>query len=298
MKMLFTERGAALIVLVIVIVIIGIMGTGVVSIMGVKQRSYPFQVQSYQALNIANAGVEFAIRYANDRYVNFGESTQTSLGSPRTVSFGTGNCGTFTIQYLGGAAYTLRSLGVCGNTQREVRINKFAGYTQGSGLILTDVVNSAYPPIKGCYSNCPDIPSRVVSAPVTNMFDQDIYVKYIEVTFEPTPPGNSNLVLGLYLDGTFVYNPGTDTMNPNYNGYDSICIPTPGGGGCSGSAITPAKIPYAFNLNLRIPPGSFTQMLDLKSTSMPAGTNIIIKFYFDFDTNYLNLQSATMSFVI
>jgi hypothetical protein len=297
MRMLFTERGASLIVLVIVIVAIGIIGAGVVSLMGVKQRSYPLQAQSYQALNLANAGIEFAIRYANDRYMNFGESTQDSLGSPKTVSFGSGNCGTFTIRYIGGTDYTLTSLGVCGNAQRTVRVNQFAGYAQGSGLILTEIVDSVYPPIQGCYTYCSGPSNQNVSVPLTNTYDRDIYIKYITVTLTPAQ-GSTNLVSGLYLDGALVYDPGTDTTNPNYKrqGHDDyVCIPTPAGG-CASPAVTPVKIPHAFNLNLRIPPGSFTQLLDFKSSSI-RGTYTVV-FYYDFNTNYLNLQSATMTFAI
>jgi len=298
MKTGYTERGASLVILIIIIVTLGILGTGIVSIMGVKQRSYPLQAQSYQAYNLANAGAEFAIRYANDRYVNFGESTQTSLGSSKTVSFGSGNCGTFTIQYLGGADYTLKSLGVCGNAQREVRINKFAGYMQGSGFILTDVVDSVYPPKQGCYTFCSGPANQNVSIPVTNTYDGDIYIKYITVTLDPAQ-GSANIISGLYQDGVLVYDPVTDKTNPNYQHHgkdDYVCIPAPGGSGCNASAIAPVKIPYAFNLNLKIPPGSFTQLLDFKSASI-TGT-YTIKFYFDFDTNYNNLQSATMTFTI
>jgi hypothetical protein len=298
MKIEFTDKGMSLIILMGIIVAIGIIGAGIVSFMDVKQRSYPLQAQSYQALNLANAGVEFAVRYAYDRYAGSKQSAQDSLGSPKTISFGSGNCGTFTIQYLGGADYTLKSLGVCGNAQREIRINKFAGYVQGNGLILTEVVNSAYPPIQGCYTYCPGPANKNASVPLTNTFGQDIYVKYIEIMLEPDQ-GSTNLVSGLYLDGTLVYDPATDTTNPNYmkQGQDDyICLTTPAGNGCSAPAVTPAKIPYAFNLNLIIPPGSSTQILYFKSASI-SGT-FTIKLYYDFDSNYNNLQSATMSFTI
>jgi hypothetical protein len=287
MKIEFTDRGMSLIILMGIIVAVGIIGAGIVSFMDVKQRSYPVQVQSYQALNLANAGAEFAIRYANDRYVDAKQSAQDSLGLPKTISFGSGNCGTFTIQYIGGADYTLKSLGVCGNAQREVRITKFAGYVQGSGLILTEVVDSNYPPTEH---------SHDASVPITNTFDQDIYIKYMEVTLN-SGQGSKNLIAGVYLDSMLVYDPATDKTNPNYVSHkDTICIPTLEGSGCDTPAVTPAKIPFAFNFNLRIPPGSFTQLLNFSSGSV--GGTYTIKLYFDFDTNYNNLQTATMSFTI
>ena len=57
---LSNKRGAALIILIIVITITGLIGAGILSMMGAKQRSYAFQLQSYQAYMLAHAGVEFA----------------------------------------------------------------------------------------------------------------------------------------------------------------------------------------------------------------------------------------------
>ena len=59
---LSNKRGAALVILIIVITITGLIGAGILSMMGAKQRSYAFQLQSYQAYMLAHAGVEFAIR--------------------------------------------------------------------------------------------------------------------------------------------------------------------------------------------------------------------------------------------
>lgn len=292
-----TERGIALIVLIVIIVLVGVLSAGIVAIMGAKQRSYPIQAQSYQALNLANAGAEFAIRYAYDQYKNYGASVGTSLGSPITVSLGTGS---FEIKYEGGTGYILRSTGICGGAKREVHIHRFPGFVQGSGLVLTDVIDSGYPPIQGCYNGeyCPGQQNQNISIPLTNLYDRDIYIKGFEITLEPGQ-GSDNLIAGVYFGSSLIYDPDNETNNPNYEkkgnkGY--ICIPTAGHTGCNSNSITPAKIPYGYNLNARIPPGSVLEILDFKSASIRG--QYTIKFFYDFETTYTNLQSTTVTFNI
>ncbi len=77
--MLFNERAVALVILIIVITVTALIGAGVVSFMGAKQKSYPYQVQSYQAYMIAHSGVEFAVRYAHDNKDGFSTSPGTYI---------------------------------------------------------------------------------------------------------------------------------------------------------------------------------------------------------------------------
>ena len=63
MKTLSNNRGVALIVLIVAMTLIAILGTSFVSLMGSKQKGFLYQIDSYRALNLANAGVEYAIRY-------------------------------------------------------------------------------------------------------------------------------------------------------------------------------------------------------------------------------------------
>jgi len=290
MKIKFTDKGLSLVVLIIIITVFGFLATGIVSFIGAKQKSYPVHVQSYQALALANGGIEFAIRYANDKY-QIGQSVQESLGSPVTVNFGNGS---FTIQYIGGTNYTLKSVGTSGNATREVRVNRFPGYSQGTGFILTKTIDPNYSPSSYSYS---------VNIPLTNLYDRTIYIKYITLTFNPTQ-GSRNRIQTIYFGGSKVYDfinniPYNDFTNPNADGsgYNrGICIPTSGGTGCPSGSLTPAKIPYAFNLNLAIPPGAITEILNFNSASI-MGT-YIVNFFYDFDTNYRDLKTTTMTFII
>ena len=66
MKILFNNKGISLVILLVAMTLITILGTSFVSLMSSKQKGFLYQIDSYRALNIANAGVEYAIRFASD----------------------------------------------------------------------------------------------------------------------------------------------------------------------------------------------------------------------------------------
>jgi hypothetical protein len=128
------KRGAALIILIIVITITGLIGAGILSMMGAKQRSYAFQLQSYQAYMLAHAGVEFAIRYAYDNKDGFKNFPTTYIPSSppgkSIVPFGSGN-GSFELIYNHSVSNgTLTSIGRYGATQRTIRLINFRNYSK------------------------------------------------------------------------------------------------------------------------------------------------------------------------
>lgn len=131
MKMWLTEKGISLIILIISITIMSIIGAGIVSFMGAKQKSYPYQIQSYQALNLANAGVEFAIRYAYDNKngFNLNPGNYIPSASPGKIvePFGAGQ-GTFELIYSTASNGTITSIGTYGLSKRTVRVTDFRNY--------------------------------------------------------------------------------------------------------------------------------------------------------------------------
>lgn len=116
-----TEKGISLVVLIIAITLTSILGVGIVSFMGAKQKALVPQVQSYQAYAIAHAGIEFAIRYAYD---NKDDSDFPSAHFPRTIAFGGG---AFTISY-DVTANTLRSVGIYETATRTIEVTNFRSY--------------------------------------------------------------------------------------------------------------------------------------------------------------------------
>ncbi len=112
--------------LVITMTIIGLIGASIASLMGAKHKELPFQLNSYNALCLANAGVEWATRYIIYDYGPYPDSTTgTTVRLP-----GVGVTNQFTVRYQetasgGIPADTLRSTGDYQGANREVRINQF-----------------------------------------------------------------------------------------------------------------------------------------------------------------------------
>lgn len=74
MKMLSNSKGVSLVVLLIAMTLITILGTSFVSLIASKQKAFVYQIDSYRALNLANAGVEYAVRFASDGTDGLGNS--------------------------------------------------------------------------------------------------------------------------------------------------------------------------------------------------------------------------------
>lgn len=72
--MLSNNKGISLVILIIAMTLIAILGASFVSLVGSKHRGFLYQRDSYRALNIANAGVEYAIRHISD---DLGDATST-----------------------------------------------------------------------------------------------------------------------------------------------------------------------------------------------------------------------------
>jgi type II secretory pathway component PulK len=119
--MLSTEKGISLIVLLIAITLTSLLGVGVVSFMGAKQKTLVSQAQTYQAYAIAHAGIEFAVRYAYD---NREDNDFPNSHFPKTISFGGGS---FTIAY-DGANNLVRSTGRYETASRTIELTNFRSY--------------------------------------------------------------------------------------------------------------------------------------------------------------------------
>ncbi len=103
--------------LVITMTIIGLIGASIASLMGAKHKELPFQVNSYNTLNLANAGVEWARRY-------FSDGPAYSYFNNRTVTLGTLGTGSFTVTYTSGSD-VLTSVGNYQGVSRRVDVSQF-----------------------------------------------------------------------------------------------------------------------------------------------------------------------------
>jgi hypothetical protein len=143
-KLLSTDRGVALVILVVAITITALIGAGITSFMASKKASEELPIYSYQAYTLAHAGVEFAIRYAHDNWIDF------NLNSANYINNVTPNaCTTLTgkpiydsstppkvLFYLccndcsSGSTTNgwLTSIGVAGAAQKKIVLRNFRSY--------------------------------------------------------------------------------------------------------------------------------------------------------------------------
>lgn len=138
MKILFTNRGLSLVILIIAITLTSLLGATIASVMGAKQKSYPLQAHSYQAYTLAHSGVEFAIRYAYDNRDGFNTSSASpytyipqtgSPSSPKVIDLGDGK--TIELSYLHDTVNhvsKITSIGRYRTAQRKVELINFCNY--------------------------------------------------------------------------------------------------------------------------------------------------------------------------
>jgi hypothetical protein len=295
MKIESTDKGMSLIILLGIIVALGIIGAGIVSFMDVKQRSYPVAVKSYQALNLANAGVEFAIRYANDQNNNpanpgfpnaFLYNTSAYIASPpnwTTINFGNGN---FQINY-NSTTNTLISRGICGIATREVSIKSFLAYALTGGLTL--VPGAANLPHQGEGAN------KEVHIPLMNNFDADIYLFRIDISL--LNAGSNDCLQDINVAAGQVYDYTLDTSNPYYKKNNGICLPQPDN--------PPDPSPQAlFRFNMGAPPyyvhipanSIFTDVISFKSSAR--NDIYYVTLYYSLNSDLSSPQTSIVIFRI
>ncbi|MBA4418133.1 MAG: hypothetical protein C0392_09525 [Syntrophus sp. (in: bacteria)] len=134
----------SIVVLVVIIVAVGLLGAGIVGFVGAKQKSYPFSVNSFRALQIANAGMEAAIRRALDTS-NLANGTIGTSGSQIDLCSG---CGKFYTNYNSGTDI-LTSFGTFSNVSRVVTLTNFSSYASSpSGDVTFDTDIASFSPME------------------------------------------------------------------------------------------------------------------------------------------------------
>ncbi len=121
MRTIFNNKGVSLVVLIVIMLGIALIGGGVAAVMGSKQKSYPFALNSFNAYQIANAGAEFAIRYYKDNAAFPPLNTDISFGG-----------GTFTLSGDISPNNRIISTGTYSGVTRQVTVINFSTYAASS----------------------------------------------------------------------------------------------------------------------------------------------------------------------
>ncbi len=128
------NKGVTLITLIIAITIFAIFITVFSYVMVAKHGSAALYVQSTQAYAVAQAGIEYGIRHATDKYI--ADTTYDYSDFPITKSF---ENGTFVIDYTPATTSVpckLKSTGTVGVATREIILRGFVGVVAGTAISL------------------------------------------------------------------------------------------------------------------------------------------------------------------
>ncbi len=277
MKTLSNNKGVSLIVLIVAMTLIAILGASFVSLMGTKQKSVIYQTDSYRALNIANAGIEYAIRYASEGLDSSGNSIFFSDQQLSTIGKNFSG-GTFSVVYSYSSLIDRDYINVTGTSKistRQVRLSKFRRYI--SPLTLVPLASSR-----------PSLSGNDAVVPIIANNESNFVLNRIDVTL---PAPGSNTYLNILRGGSSVFNYFASSYPP--------CGPIPSptckdfvngiyiaGNGSSGTIqfdlSSPNHIPDAiYTYTLRFssiataPAGQYIMKV---YTSLPSGNPFTIQF--------------------
>ena len=128
----YGNKGVTLITLIIAITIFAVFITVFSYIMIAKHESEPLYVQSTRAYAIAQAGIEYGIRYATDKYL---ANPPTYDYSDLTITESLGN-GSFALEYTAANRGTLTSTGTVGVAERQIILQQFRVLVSGQAITI------------------------------------------------------------------------------------------------------------------------------------------------------------------
>ncbi|HVN97950.1 MAG TPA: hypothetical protein VMT62_16085 [Syntrophorhabdaceae bacterium] len=210
MKILFSNRGISLIVLVIAMTLIAVLGTAFVSMMGSKQKGFSYQADSYRALNLANAGVEYAIRYVSDGLSDATNPSNNFFSNPTGQHDLNFAGGTFSFRYNhpnNRITVTAKYPATNAVATRTVALSNFRRYINPISLVPD---GSSIPTIHG---NNTDVPT------ISNNRDT-FTISRIDVSIIT---GGPSVYINMMRDTTLIFDNSALPSHP-------VCGPTPASG--------------------------------------------------------------------
>jgi hypothetical protein len=257
--MLSNNRGISLVVLIVAMTLIALLGASFVSLMGSKQKGFLYQINSYRALNIANAGVEYAIRYASDGLD--GSSNSIFFSDPTLATIGKSfNGGIFSVVYTYDPIITTDYITVTGtysNSSRQIKLTSFRRYISPITLVPSA-------------SNRPYRSGNDAIVPVISNNENNFTVNRIDVT---VPATGGNTYLDIWQGGVSIFDYAASAY-PSCTPLAPICKDLTNGIYIAGSGTIQFDIsspPLASNT----PPYTYTLRF---SATAPAGF-YMLKFY-------------------
>ena len=224
-----------------------------------KQKSAHLPFRSTQAFYAAQAGIEYAIRYACD-WEDFEPNSSFSV----TNSLETGS---FSVTY-DPVEQNIISTGTAGTATRVITLASFPLYVAGGGITLDpDPENPPYQdPAQGEQKN--------ICIPTLNNYDYDIYIFQIDLAKEG---GKAASLDQIRLGGTTVWTGNKVDVSTNPDS------PTP---------FPFNQVPY-----YTMAPGGSLDRIEVQAKAKVSGT-WHLTFHYSRQTDLSDPETSTMTFVI
>jgi len=260
MKIGRNERGMSLIALVVTISLLGVIGFIMSSLMVRQQETTPRFLDSTRALYTAQAGIEWATRYAKSDCTTFATNPSSLFPQTRSLSTPAGTW-SFTVSYSSGSGGTITSASTVGYGSRSV-----SSTVNPCEIIL----NPSSPPYKGTGGSGEQ---KKVYFPLINNYTSNLYVYRIDLA-----KSSSGRLNEFYLGSTHVWTGS------------SVNISTAPG--------SPTPFPFSLVSYYTLPSGSTTgSYLEVQATPETGGT-WYMTIYYSKQTDLSDPTSLTLSFVI
>ena len=250
--------GISVIALVIALLLLSSVGFVFSSLIITKQKSAPLPLRSAQAFYLAQAGIEYAIRYTADNYTDFQADPDNIFPLQKSIG-----AGSFNVTYDAGDNIT--SNGTAGIGQRVITLSSFVSYlAQGVEGITLDPGNP--PPYQGTGGGGDQ---KNIYIPTVNNYDYDVYIFRIDLAKEGGKQARLNEIR---LGNTTVWtgkkvNVSTDHANPT---------------------------PFSFSYYTMVP-GLLEDRIQLQDTAELSGT-WYLTFHYSAQTDLSNPETSTITF--
>ncbi len=254
--------GISVVALVIVILLMSALGFVFSSLIITKQKSAHLPFRSAQAFYAAQAGIEYAIRYANDNKPDFWTDPNVIFPDPPDTLTKSLSPGSFNVTY--NADESITSTGTVSPAKRVITLFSFPTYVAGAEISL-DPENLPYQD-PGEQKN--------ICVPTMNNYDYDVYIFRIDLAKEGGKQARLNQIS---FGGTTVWTGkkvevSTDPDSPTLFSFNQVSYYT-------------------------MAPGAALDKIEVQDTAEVSGT-WHLTFHYSRQTDLSDPETNTMTFII
>jgi hypothetical protein len=250
--------GISVIALVIALLLLSSVGFVFSSLIITKQKSAPLPLRSAQAFYLAQAGIEYAIRYTADNYTDFQADPDNIFPLQKSIG-----AGSFNVTYDAGDNIT--SNGTAGIGQRVITLSSFVSYLACQG-ITPESGNSPYQGTGGGGDQ------KNIYIPTVNNYDYDVYIFRIDLAKEGGNPARMNEIR---LGNTTVWTGNKVNVSIDHN--------------------NPTPFPFNQVSYYTMVPGLLEDIIQVQGMSEVFGT-WHLTFHYSAQTDLSNPETSTITF--